>query len=160
MARNQMRTTRRQALTGLALLPFAVRAADEPLPKETNKKVLMDSWFVTSDEVSIMFSLLPTGGALVMFVDRGSVSIGRHLWRPLPGGVLIDSVPRFRMWEASGSCEARVEMEVLPAEVEVSGGLKSFPLKFCMRRVTHAPIPKELLERALPKGWESATREE
>jgi len=141
-------------ILGLAALPFAVRAAEELPTADNLKKPLLGSWFVTAGQMSIVFSLEASGEALVLFVEGGAVTIGRHLWRPMPGGLLIDTLPRFRLWQSSGPCEVRVEMEELPQEVEVSDGFKHFPLRFCMKRVTHAPLPRELIQRPPTKGWE------
>ena len=143
-------------LAGLAALPFAVNAAEEAPPGEFSR-ALIGSWFVTSGPMSIVFSLEPNGQALVLFDDNGAFTIGRHLWRALPGGALIETLPRFRIWPSPGPCDARVEMEDLHADVEVSEGFRHFPLRFCMKRVTHAPLPKQLLERPVTKGWESET---
>lgn len=145
-------------LMALTAMPMALSAAEEA-PVENVEKALLGTWFVTAGQVSIIFSLEPGGQALVVFDEGGAMTIGRHFWRALPGGVLIETLPRFRMWRptaasASTSCEVQVEMERLPADAEISSSLKQFPPKFCMKRVTHAPLPRRLATRALPSGWE------
>ena len=143
----------------MAVLPRVVRAADESIADEQIASRLLGSWLDSAGQMSIVFSLEPGGQTLVLFDENGALTIGRHGWRPLPGGVLIDSVPRFRLWHSSGACEVRVEMEEL-SNIEISEGVRHFPRRFCMKRVVHAPIPKELIARPLPKGWERETAEE
>src|SRR5437764_9510325 len=148
-----MKTTRREMLMGLVAVPLVARAAEDA-PNEVLQRAFLGPWFTTSGQVSIIFSLEPGGQALVIFDENGAVTIGRHSWRSLPGGVLIDSLPRFRMWHSpatSSSCEVQVEMERLSNDVEISSGIKHFPLRFCMKRVTHAALPKALVARPLPK---------
>ena len=154
-----MKTTRREMLIGLVALPLTATGAEEAQP-ERPEKSLLGAWFTASGQVSIVFSLDPGGFALVLFDENGALTIGRHFWRALPGGLLIDSLPRFRMWAAGqtgSSCDVQVEMERLSEDVEVSSGIRRFPLRFCMKRVTHAPLPKELVIRPLPNGWQEET---
>src|ERR1051325_10878221 len=129
-----MRIRRRNMLLTLAALPLPISTARLPADDahETTEaeKALTGAWFVAAGQVSIIISVEPTGQALVVFDEGGAMTIGRHSWRPLPGGVMIDTLPRFRMWHtvtAADGCEARVEMEGLPDEVEVSRGIRNFP---------------------------------
>ena len=143
----------------IAALPVATRAlAAEDAPNPGAEQALFGPWFVTAGEVSIIISVEPSGQALVVFDEKGAITIGRHSWRPLANGILVDTLPRFRMWHLSDpgdSCEVRVQMENLPDSVEVSSGIRNFPRRFCMKRVDHAPLPRAVADRPLPKGWEA-----
>jgi len=158
-----MKTSRRKMLAAIAAVPFALHAAEEPAPEPPRARGLLGSWFVTSGQLTFVFSFEPNGEALVLFFENGSFNIARHPWRPMPGGAVIDTMPRFRFWlppVPGSSCDVRVEMEELPADADVSDGFRHFPLRFCMKRVTHAPLPKALLERPLPKNWEQPAVDE
>lgn len=149
------------SLTAIAALPMAARgiaAVEDPPRDATAEKALFGPWFVTAGQVSIILSVEPGGQALVVFDEKGTITIGRHVWRPLPGGLLIDTLPRFRLWhvtDSSDGCEVRVQMESLPEEIEISTGIRNFPRRFCMKRVDHAPLPQALADRRLPKNWDS-----
>jgi hypothetical protein len=156
-----MKTDRRNMLLTLAALPWPIFTArllaNDAHEAAEAEKALMGPWFVAAGQVSIIISVESTGQALVLFDEGGAITIGRHVWRALPGGIVIDTLPRFRMWHtaaAADGCEARVEVESLPDDVEVSKGIRNFPRRFCMKRVNHAPVPRSLAERRLPKGWE------
>ena len=144
----------------IAALPLAMSSARaaEDLPIPGPEKALFGPWFVAAGEVSIIISVEPSGQALVVFDEKGAITIGRHIWRPLPGGALIDTLPRFRMWliaDTADNCEVRVQMETLPDDVEVSSGIRNFPRRFCMKRVDHAPLPRALANRPWPKDWDA-----
>src|SRR5262245_53738735 len=107
-----------KSLSTMAAVPVAARAfaAAEDAPLPPVERALFGAWFVASGQVSIIISVEPGGQALVVFDERGAITIGRHLWRPLPGGLLIDTLPRFRIWhiaDPGDNCEVRVQMESL-----------------------------------------------
>src|SRR4051812_25934060 len=94
---------RQMLLKSLAMMAVPLAAtqtpgAEEPPHTSDAEKALLGPWFVTAGQVSVIISVEPSGQALVVFDENGAMTIGRHIWRPLPGGVLIDTLPRFRMW--------------------------------------------------------------
>lgn len=115
--------------------------------------VLVGSWHVTSAVTSIVLSIEPSGEALGLFIENGAHSLWRTRWKKMEGGLLIEGMPMFRIWPGRHREEARVEMEPISDEMDVSGGLRQFPLAFFMRKV--GPVGRGLPSRAIPKTWES-----
>jgi hypothetical protein len=151
-----MNLSRRGLLASLIALPVAVRLRAETQTEDQPPKQLIGSWFVASGRMSMVFSLEPSGEALVVFSENGALSIGRHSWKAMPNGVLINTLPRFRLWESTGPCEVRGEMEEMPPGFEMSEGFRHFPLRFCLKRIVHARFPRELAERPLPGSWDNS----
>lgn len=71
------------------------------------------------------------------------------------GGILVKGLPRFRLWASKPAGPIRVEMEELPAEMEVSKGFRTFPLRFFMRRAEVNGLVAN--SRSLPQGWDQPT---
>jgi len=98
-------------------------------------------------------------------IAGGTTSWQKVTWQNVPGGILVDSVPRFRFWQGRKDDESRVEMEPLPAEL-TSRSLREFPIRFFMRRDDGArprraivPLPDGWDRGSLPHNWdESAGR--
>jgi hypothetical protein len=149
-----MNTSRRHALRFLAMLPVSIAGATAAEEK-ADAANLMGSWFVTSATTSFVFSIEPKNEGLFLFIENGSFSIGRIRWKPLPGGVLLEGLPRIRLWAGRNADEVRAEREDFPT-AEVSRGFKQFPLSFFMKRVTAREVPASWLNRPLPGGWEEA----
>ena len=150
-----MRITRRKALVGLAAVPVSMSAAaelDKQVPDGAAAR-LLGSWHTTSAVTSIILSIEPAGEGLFIFLENGAYNIARVLWRPLPGGLLIDGAFRIRLWLGRNPEELRAEMEELPPQVDVSDGFARFPIAFYMKRVLHRQVSREMLERDLPKEW-------
>jgi len=146
---------RRCALATLAAVSMSLASTKLRLRAQTDPAAgLMGSWHVTSAVTSIMLSLEPQGGALVLTIENGAHSLSRSKWRKLEGGLVVEGFPMFRLWAGRNAEEVRVEMEPLPTDVEISSGLRQFPGSFFMSRVR--PGPREFLGRPLPKGWERA----
>lgn len=125
---------------------------------ETNPCI--GSWFVTRAQTSVILSIEPGGGALYMFIENGSFSIGRREWKEMPGGILVEGIPRFRMWAPKRKGERiRAEMEELAKGVEVSKGFATFPLSFFMAQATLRSSTQrpEVMNRPLPDGWNDPT---
>jgi hypothetical protein len=115
---------------------------------------LNGSWQVTSATNSVILSIEPGGRALIIMMKSGSFSTARAKWRPLPGGVLVESFPRFRLWPGPDNSRLRAERE-LPGFTEASDtGWSEFPQAFFMRRIEEAQIPDLLRNIPLPAGWE------
>jgi hypothetical protein len=148
-----MNITRRKVLAGLAAIPFTIgiRSAGGVEPETA----FTGSWHVSSAVNSIVLSIEPGEKALVLLLESGSFSMARSTWKPLPGGILVESMPRFRLWAGRDQLEVRVEMD-LPAELDTSEGWRDFPGTFFMRRIEDAELPKALRDRPLPAGWEKA----
>jgi hypothetical protein len=152
-----MNTNRRKMLIGLGAIPFSVKiglqvsAQDVP---ETGTG-LTGSWQVTSASNSVVLSIEPSGQALVLMMQSGAHSMVRTKWRLLPGGLLVEGLPRFRLWAGPDQQHLRAEMD-LPARADVGDGWREFPVTFFMSRIGDARFPEALLERPLPVGWDKA----
>lgn len=146
---------RRDALISLAALSLAAPAvAPSSQAQGEGLSPFTGSWHVTSAVTSIVLSIEPQGEALVLTIENGAHSLERRPWRKLEGGLVVDGVPMFRVWQGRNAEELRVEMEPLPEEIEVGGGLRQFPRGFFMRRASLAPRDK--VGRPLPQGWDKA----
>ena len=66
-----MKTKRRTFLMSMAVLPCAVRAANESIADEQVASRLLGSWLVSAGQMSIVFSLEPGGQTLVLFDENG-----------------------------------------------------------------------------------------
>jgi hypothetical protein len=152
-----MNTSRRQLLKLLALLPVSVGVAAEANPELNPAKKFLGSWLTTSAATSLVLSIEPGGQGLSLMIENGSFNINRIKWEPLGSGIIIQGFPRFRFWEGKSDDDARVEMEEIPAEAEVSRSVRQFPLSFFMRRVKHHPGPTGLLGRPIPEAWRSVS---
>ncbi|QDU06671.1 hypothetical protein [Gimesia aquarii] len=104
----------------------------------------------------MIFSIKDDGEAVMILLQDGAYNMGNVAWKPVPGGILIDGLPRFRFWKGRNRNEARVEIEALPPEMTRSDW-QEFPLSFFMRRAISRRLPKQLQERSLPKNWGNAT---
>ncbi|WP_339911880.1 hypothetical protein [Symmachiella dynata] len=126
----------------------------------TNLKVaneFIGVWHTTSATTSFLIEIKPDGEALFLLIQGGAHGIDNVTWKPLPGGLLVNGIPRLRFWKGRNKNEARVEMEPIPAEM-TNAEMLQFPLRFMMRRIDEKrQLPKAYLERKLPTGWTDAT---
>ena len=123
--------------------------------KESSKP-FVGTWHTTSGTMSIFLGIEADGGALFIWIQAGSHSYGTLRWEPLPNGLLVEGLPRFRFWKGRNANEVRVEMEPLSAEM-TGPELQRFPLRFMMHRVVGNKMSKELTRRQLPDGWKKPT---
>jgi hypothetical protein len=104
---------------------------------------------------AVVLSLESTGRALVMMLDGDAFSTMPTSWKALPGGVLVEGLPRFRLWAGADDQHLRAAIE-LPAGADMSDSWRRFPEAFSMSRIADVKLPAALLERPLPVGWEKA----
>jgi hypothetical protein len=152
-----MNTTRRKMLIGLGAIPFSVKAGMQSSAQDVPETGtgFTGSWQVTSASNSVVLSIEPSGQALVLMMQSGAHSMVRTKWRPLPGGLLVEGLPRFRLWAGPDEQHLRAEMD-LPERGDVGESWREFPATFFMSRIRDASMPKALLERPLPAGWDKA----
>lgn len=111
------------------------------------------TWRVTSATTSVILDIKPEGRALFILIQRGSHGIDHATWTPMDGGILVESLPRFRFWAGRTAEEARVEMEPLPTAL-TNESMQQFPLAFFMHRVGGRRSDARVLpERDLPTHW-------
>ena len=122
---------------------------------DSSAKSLLGSWHTAAGLNSIVLSLEDSGEALFMFIEGGSYSISRTKWKFMPGGILVQNVPRLRLWAGRSTSELRAEWEQIPG-LDVSKGVNEFPSAFFMGRVETRAAPPEMLNRPLPAGWEKS----
>ena len=150
-----MNISRRRVLVPLLAMPFMALAADRPAPREEKEiEPFTGSWFVTSAITSLILSIEAQGEVLFLFIEGGAFSILRTTWKLAPGGLIIEGMPRIRLWPGGDPHALRAEMEPLPDDLEVSVGFRRFPRKFFMRRVANARLAGQLDKRPLPEGWD------
>jgi hypothetical protein len=150
-----MRIPRRAFLPGVIALPAILTNAQENSAPPDPANLCIGSWFVTRAQTSLILGIEPKGGVLFIFIEKGAFTIGRNEWKEAPGGIMVEGIPRFRLWAPNNPQERiRAEMEELPKEFETSKGFQTFPLSFFMSRAELRPNAKNLLDRPLPKGWD------
>jgi hypothetical protein len=93
---------------------------------------------MTSALTSLVLSIAPHGEALWLFIDGGAFSSGLRKWKPLPGGILIEGFPRYRLWQWKSPERLRAEVEEIPDQMEVAKSFREFPQAFLMNRI-HMP---------------------
>ena len=142
-------------LTVVTMAAVAATGAGEPA-EPGDAASFIGVWHVTSAQSSILFNIQPGGKALFLLIQDGSHGIDPVTWRPLPGGVLIEGMPRFRLWKGRGPDDIRVEMEPISPELAASS-VQAFPQAFFMRRVKEREFSDSMIARPLPKGWADAT---
>ncbi len=142
---------------GLAAAPFATGAwsAWSVEGEQKAEPNMTGTWHVTSAMNSVILSIEPDGQVLVLLMEGSSFSITRLKWRPLPGGVLVEGVLRFRLWAGQDPLWARVETD-MPEGLDVTESWREFPQAFFIRRIEPASLPKEVIEWPLRDGWEKA----
>lgn len=123
--------------------------------KEESRHRLLGSWQTTSAQTSLILSIEPNQQVLVVWMYPGSHSMVRTSWKPFHGGILVQSVPRIRLWPGRGDAddELRAELEAVP-EIRYDPE-KAFLQRFFMRRVEYEEWPQELLDRPVPGKWKS-----
>lgn len=118
---------------------------------------LMGSWHVTSAQTSLIISVEPNHQALVLGIQEGSHSMQRTSWRPFHGGVLIEGIPRIRLWPGRDGRddELRAEMESIP-ELGFDPN-ENFHDHFFMSRIEFGEPPEAMVNRPVPERWTQET---
>jgi hypothetical protein len=119
-------------------------------------KLFVGIWRTSSATTSVILAIRPAGKGLVLWIDGGSNSCEEVTWKEVPGGILVESIPRLRFWKGRHPGEARVEMEPLPPEW-TSQAIQQFPRTFFMRRQTDQQDRQAVKNRPLPTGWNRST---
>ncbi|GMW02688.1 MAG: hypothetical protein AMXMBFR84_38240 [Candidatus Hydrogenedentota bacterium] len=118
---------------------------------------LTGTWMVTAATNSFVIVIKPDGKAVVLLIQDGSHGIDNVTWKPMPGGLLIEGLPRFRFWNGRNAAEARVEMEALPFEL-MESSLQRFPTAFFMKRYDEGRnLGGQGASRPLAAGWDRET---
>jgi hypothetical protein len=111
------------------------------------------TWRVTSATNTVIVDIKPGGEALFILIQRGSNAVEKVSWNSMAGGIVVDSLPRFRFWAGRTQAEVRAEMEPLPAAM-TEASLQQFPLAFFMHRVdARRADSRAVRERSLPPHW-------
>ncbi|MCH9653772.1 MAG: hypothetical protein K0U86_12475 [Planctomycetes bacterium] len=145
----------RRALLAFVLIPVMVVVGADEKPKQDAVSEFTGTWSTISGTNSVIFSIKDDGEAVMFLLQSGAYNMGNVPWKRVPGGILIEGLPRFRFWKGRNRNEARVEMEALPPEM-TSEDWQEFPLSFFMRRASSKRLPKQFHQRSLPKNWGNA----
>ncbi len=139
------------------LLPLAVGTEKERKSNEQNRQKLIGSWEVTSAQTSLILSIEADHKVLVLWIRKGSHSMLRTSWKPFHGGILVQALPRIRLWPGreNNDDELRAELEAVP-EIGYDPN-KEFHERFFMRRIKYAEPPKQFLDRPVPEQWKRET---
>ena len=136
----------------IALLTSAACAEEN----SSVKQEIAGVWITHYQQSHLMIIIHRDHTAHVLWIMKGSHQIGDVRWRPAPNGLIVENVPRFRLWRMPSKDQMRVEMEKLPHEW-LGGDLKRFPLAFYMKKQRPFSWPKEIVDRPLPEGWLAPT---
>jgi hypothetical protein len=81
----------------------------------------------------------------------------RTSWKPFHGGILVQALPRIRLWPGreNNDNELRAELEAVP-EIGYDPNTE-FHERFFMRRIKYAEPPKQWLDRPVPEQWKRET---
>jgi hypothetical protein len=136
-----------------AFLAFSSGAEQEKTqPKKPEAwRTLIGSWHVTSGQKSLVISIEPDGKALVLSMQPGQHSIDRVSWESFHGGILLNDMPRKRLWLGRHAQELRAEIEPIP-ELGYDPN-KEFHQRFFMTRVNERTMPSGARGRAVPPKW-------
>jgi hypothetical protein len=121
---------------------------------------LVGSWQTTIAQKSLIISLDNNGQALVLFMQPGQHSTARVSWKPFHGGILVQGMPRIRLWHGRKNSyhELRAEIEAIP-EINYDPD-EAFVQHFFMRRISYEEIPKQWSTRSVPRHWTDETLDE
>ena len=139
------------------LLPLAVGTESERKSNEESWHKLIGSWQVTSAQTSLILSIEADHKALVLWIWKGSHSTLRTSWKPFHGGILVQNMPRIRLWPGreNRDNELRAELEAAP-EIGYDPN-KEFHERFFMRRIEYREMPRQWLDRPVPEQWKRQT---
>lgn len=112
---------------------------------------LVGSWHTTTGTKSLILSIHDDGTALMMFIESGSFSINRVPWQPFHGGILLQGIPRIRLWHGRYDEDLRAEIEPIP-QLDYDPD-QQFMRRFFMSRVTDRSLPEGWRERPVPPAW-------
>ncbi len=139
------------------LMAMAIAAQPEEDTKEESWQKLLGSWQVTSAQTSLILSIEPNRQVLVLWIHPGSHSMLRTSWKPFHGGILVQSMPRIRLWSgrADSHTELRAELEAV-TEIDFDPN-KEFHDHFFMKRIEYREMPPQWLDRPVPREWMEET---
>jgi hypothetical protein len=148
------------AVTGIViavLLSLAVGTESEQKSKDQSWHKLIGSWQVTSAQTSLILSIEPDHKVLVLWIRKGSHSTLRTSWKPFHGGILVQAMPRIRLWPGreNRDDELRADLEAVP-EIGYDPD-KEFHERFFMRRIEYRETPRQFLDRPVPEQWKRET---
>jgi len=114
---------------------------------------LIGSWQVTRAQTSLILSVEPDYEVLVLWIRPGSHSMQRTSWVAVPRGIMVQSVPRIRLWPGreGRDNELRAELEAIP-----EWGFdpnEDFHDHFFMGRIRQEEMPQPWLTRPIPERW-------
>ena len=93
-----------------------IRSAEVDIDHGEGWRDMIGTWSSHHAQTGMVLSIEPNGHALLMFIHDGSHSTGRTTWRPFYGGILVDGLPRLRLWPGrpeNHESEVRAELEYL-----------------------------------------------
>ena len=138
---------------------LALSATGKPRSESSteNWRKLIGSWQVTIAQTSLIVSIEPDHKVLVLWIRKGSHSMLRTSWKPFHGGILVQGVPRIRLWTGreNNNNELRAELEAIP-ELGYDPN-KEFHDHFFMRRIKYKEPQPQLLNRPVPEQWTQET---
>lgn len=119
---------------------------------------LLGSWHTTRATKSMVLSIRKDGRALMMFIQPGQHSMNHVPWEPFQGGILVQGIPRVRLWHGRHDQELRAEIEPI-SEIDYDPD-EQFMQTFFMRRIGDRQVPKGWKERPVPESWKRETLDE
>jgi hypothetical protein len=144
------RTIRLFSIMLLMTIGAAIACAEETT-EENGDSLFLGIWSTHYQQTFITLVINRDRTAQFLLIGPGH-SIGTVNWRPAPNGLIVDSLPRFRLWGPSVNDRVRAEMEPLPPEM-TNVEMQRFPLAFYLKRQRDSRDTTKQFERPLPDGW-------
>ncbi|UCD75769.1 MAG: hypothetical protein JSV91_02405 [Phycisphaerales bacterium] len=92
---------------------------------------------------------------MVLLRQPGQSSAEQVPWEPFHGGILVQGMPRLRLWLGRHDQELRAEIEPVP-ELDYDPD-REFLSRFFMHRIGIRHLPEGWVERPVPPEWERKT---
>lgn len=87
-----------------------------------------------------------------ILLDQG-YQVSQTRWSPAKNGIIVDGLPKFRLWKGASPDSARVQMQDFPQEA-TNDTFARFPLHFHMKKQSHDDRwDTGFDEKTLPSGW-------
>lgn len=144
--------TRRLIVTVFAALAVMSSGYAEDIPPADPDFPLLGIWSTHYQQTFITLIINRDHTAQVVLIDQGH-SIGTVPWKPAPNGLIVEGLPRFRLWHGKTNERARAQIEPLRPEW-TNDTLLRFPPSFYMRKShSNQAVLKQLATRPMPAGW-------
>jgi len=151
------------ALTMFQLTPAqSVTIQADGVATTTVNSPFLGVWQTHFEQTFFTLIINPDQTAYFILIEGGSHQLTKVKWEPVAGGILVDSLPRFRLWKVPKDEDsvARAQMEALDPALTGSS-IRRFPTSFYMKHLRRdelvRTLPIDFAKREVPAGWSNET---